>query len=286
MATEKKQLKIPLFYGLGQGKDEVKAKDIIHRIEALQVATRKDDTVNCSELYLALRGDAVKWYDSLQSLNVNDKNWTALKAQFLKNYDYKIAGQVAYRLNTLQQKQDEMMMNYFSRTTSIIGDFNADLLADPTGEQVLAYYLKGLYISGMREDLKAKVLENAFANITQVQDYSLKMEFIKNAKLRQGAPNVLSVEEMDLDINAVTTGNKEEEKGDDDYHEEEIAMVNRYQSQIGRKPFQRPGTRTAFTMQCHNCGIKGHKAVNCWRPKQGVRSIDRPIDFTGLSWSR
>jgi len=102
------------------------------------------------------------------------------------------------------------MTDYFLRATETIRDFNADLPAAPTGNQVLAYYLKGLYISGMRKDLKAKVLENAFTNIMQVQDYSLKMEFITNAKTRQGTPPVLSVKEMDRDINAVTVNEEEE----------------------------------------------------------------------------
>ncbi|MBM3917837.1 MAG: hypothetical protein FJ349_09570 [Sphingomonadales bacterium] len=277
MSGEKKQLKIPLFYGLGQGKDEVKAKDLVHRIEALQVATGKDDNVNCSELYLALRGNAVEWYNSLVTLGVDNKNWTALKASFLKNYDFKLAGNVVYRLNTLSQRQGETVTDFFSRATGTFRDFESGLAADATGPQVKAFYNKGLYISGLREELKAKVLEREPPNISEVQDYALKMEYIQNSKGKAMAnPPVLSVEEMDNDIDAVVgTGESEEI---DEYHEEEIAMVNRYRKRIGRKPFQRPGTKTAFTGQCHNCGIKGHKAANCRKPKQGIRSIDTNDD--------
>jgi hypothetical protein len=46
---EAKHMKIPLFYGRSDGKDEISAEDLIGRIEALCKATAKGDDVKIQE---------------------------------------------------------------------------------------------------------------------------------------------------------------------------------------------------------------------------------------------
>jgi len=76
-----KHPKIPLFFGLPNGKDEIKARDLVARIEAHCTATGTN--TQCSELYLVLRGNAVAWYNSLAIMGVDVRNWDALKANDL-----------------------------------------------------------------------------------------------------------------------------------------------------------------------------------------------------------
>ncbi len=70
---EARHMKIPLFYRRADGKDEVKAEDLIDRIEALCKATGKGDDVKIQELYLALRKVAVKWYKYLSVIGVTHR---------------------------------------------------------------------------------------------------------------------------------------------------------------------------------------------------------------------
>jgi len=52
-----KHLKISLFFGLSNGKDEINAKDLVARIEAHCSATGR--STQYSELYLMLRGNII-----------------------------------------------------------------------------------------------------------------------------------------------------------------------------------------------------------------------------------
>jgi hypothetical protein len=120
---EAKHMKIPLFYGRADGGDEIKAEDLIDRIEALCKATGKGDDVKIQELYLALREAAVKWYKALEVIGVDIKNWSTVKKQFLYDYQFKISGSVAFKWEALRQKPSEKVVDFFARVNEEIEHF-------------------------------------------------------------------------------------------------------------------------------------------------------------------
>lgn len=105
MQQQVKHPKILLFFGLPNGKDEIKARHLVARIKAHCTATGR--TTQCSELYLVLRGNVIAWYDFLVIMGVNERNWDELKRVFLRDYEFKIAGNMAYKQDSLQQKSGE-----------------------------------------------------------------------------------------------------------------------------------------------------------------------------------
>jgi len=272
--------KIPLFYGLPQGKDEVKARDLVARIEAHCTATNRK--TQCSELYLVLRGKAVEWWNTLETIDVDKTDWKAVKAKFIADYEYKIAGSVVYRLDTLSQKQGESVVDFFSRVNSVVHDFvqDAPQKDHDIAKEMRLFFQKGFFISGLRDELKSKVLaKDVVPGLAEAKEYAQKMEFINTAKGKK--LGVTSVEYLDSELDAITG---EENAVDEEYQEEEVALVNRWRARQGRKPLMRRGGRGGgtgprFSGTCFNCNQTGHKASQCRQPKKtDVRSLDEAHD--------
>ena len=271
-----KHPKIPLFYGYGKGKDEVGAKDLVNRIEAHCTNTGKE--TQCSELYLVLRGKAIEWYDSLPTIGVDQKNWENVKTKFLTDYDYKMPGSMAYQLNTLNQKKDESVVDFFSRVDKVISEFNMDA---PVRTNALCvntrlYYQKGIFISGLKEEIKAKVLEQQFSTLLEAKEYSQMLEFIA-ANKEKGA-GVSAVTDLETELDAIMG----EDNPDNEMQEDEIALLNKFRMRQGRRPFRggyrgRGGASNGprFNGSCYNCGMNGHKSAQCRQPrKNDVKSVE------------
>jgi len=283
-----KHPKIPLFYGLPNGKDEIKARDLVARIEAHCAATGRN--TQCSELYLVLRGNAVAWYDSLAIMGVDVLNWDALKGVFLRDYEFKIAGNMPYKLDSLQQKTGENVIDFFARVNLTIDDFCKDCphAGNQIATDVRKFFQKGLFVSGLRNDIKTETLKREpIGELMEARQYAQKMEFIANTKGRQEytAP-ITAVDELERQVDALET----EENDGEAIQEEEVALLNRLRARNGRRPIGRGGFRMAgrgggtgssakFTGTCYNCGTAGHKSSQCRQPKKNnVRAIDERND--------
>ena len=89
VAAESKE-KLPLFHG--NGKDEIRARDLVRRIDAQH--TLRGGAVNsqCQMLYYCLRGAAAVWYENVEMQDCYDavgisKDWQLMKKAFLSRYD-------------------------------------------------------------------------------------------------------------------------------------------------------------------------------------------------------
>jgi len=153
-----KHPKILLFFGLPNGKDEIKARDLVARIEAHITATGRN--TQCSELYLVLRDNAVAWYDSLAIMGVDVRNWDALKGVFLRDYEFKIAGNMPYKLDSLQQKAGENVIDFFARVNLTIDDFCKDCphAGNQIATDVRKFFQKGFFVRRLRNDIKTETL--------------------------------------------------------------------------------------------------------------------------------
>jgi hypothetical protein len=77
---------------------------------------------------------------------------------------------------------------------------------------------------------------------------------------------------------------EDEEDVVEECDEDEIALINRYRSRIGKRPFQRRGggargrgggMMIRFPGKCYNCDKPGHRSADCRQPrKNGIRAVD------------
>lgn len=287
---EAKHMKIPLFYGRADGRDEVKAEDLIDRIEALCKATGKGDDVKIQELYLALRDAAVKWFKSLGVIGVDVKNWNAVKKQFLHDYQFKISGSVAFKWEALRQKPNEKVVDFFARVNEEIEHFMEGVSCKDHAASIETrkHFQKAIFIVGLREDLRTAVLVDTDARTTllKAKNAAQTKEYVEESKKHTVASSVNAMRAMEDEIDQI---GQLEDEGDvvEECDEEEIALINRYRSRIGKRPFRRGGgargrgggMMVRFTGKCYNCDRPGHRSADCRQPrKNGIRSVDEEVE--------
>jgi Retrotransposon gag protein/Zinc knuckle len=275
---EAKHMKIPLFYGRIDGKDEVSAQDLVDRIDALIKATGKGDDVAVQELYLALRDDAVKWYKSLSMQGIDTTKWSAVKKKFLNDYQFKITGSVAYKLDVLKQRSNERVIDFFSRVHEEV-EHLMEGVTDRTNAAAIetrTQFQKAIFLAGLRDEIKSKILndETARKTLMSVRNAAQTIEYVDAAKHRSTTNPIAAMKEMEDEIEQIG----KEDDNEDEFAEEEIALINKFRAKIGRRPFRRGGNRGAggrFTGKCYNCDRPGHRSSDCRQPKRpGVRSIE------------
>jgi hypothetical protein len=276
---EAKHMKIPLFYGRGEGKDEIRAQDLVDRIDAYIKASGKGDDVAVQELYLALREDAVKWFKSLSMQNVDTTKWSEVKKQFLIDYQFKITGSVAYRLEALKQRSNEKVVDFFSRVNEEMENFmeGVSQKTHSAAVETRTHFQKAIFIAGLRDEIKSQILKDRDARktLSSAKTAAQAMEYVELAKHRTSTNPVLAMKEMEDEIDQIG----EEEDVDEEVAEEEIALINKYRARIGKRPMRRGGNRggggVRFTGKCFNCDRPGHRSSDCRQPRRnGVRSVN------------
>lgn len=293
---ETKSTRLPLFYGVTGHKDDVEPRVLIDRIEAYCRATGKPPNTECHELCMLLRGQPVKWFQSLKDSGTDVADWTTLKAEFLKDYDYRIQNESAFQLLNLRQKTGERIVDYFARVSYAITDMSRGLLETEQDEDTKAimkramYHVqKNLFISGMRESLKTAVLRAPPATLEDAKEAARKAEFIEGTpNLRTSLP--IAAIETNGELTAMLESIMSLEPADTDeeeLQEQEIAVINNWRKARGRKPFnrnvfrRRNGPSGPFQGKCHNCDKTGHMARYCKAPRsnRSVRSVDEEDQY-------
>ncbi len=257
-------MKLPTFSG-GSDKDDLPPRDFVERIEAYCKALKKDTNDECTEMQLALRGNATIWWRSLARRGISNGVWADVKQEFLSTYQPSVTGKTAHAIGQLEQKGTETINDYFNRLDQVIDEMMASATQPTTStktiyDNVRNHIQKYLFIGGLRENLRIEVQKTEPTSLAEALKAAGKTELI----LKRETSKIFSVEDNPL----TPTGND-----DDDLDDEEIAALNAWRAKRGKKPMQRRNTNLQ-DVKCYNCNKMGHISRNCRAPRKAVRSMD------------
>ena len=293
---------LPLFYAKKE-KDTITAKFLIERLEAAAVVATYNDARKCNKLYLTLREDALQWWKTLDNEDVDRENWDEVKRQFLAAWDPRATPRtICMNLTELTQRSTESVQQYYLRVAAIfrkffqiqpatdlpdivenVPDAVAAVIDDGFLEAVQMegarhertttqrFVLKQIFISGLKEDVRSKVMEADKTTLSETLAYARDMEIILNDRKKsshvsaihtpeaEDAPIGINEEDIDA-INAVRT-----QQGKAPW---KFNKQNRSPGNNGQRPYRPPNGPPRKPVQgspnkCHYCRISGHFQQDC-----------------------
>lgn len=272
--------KIPLFYG--DNNDVFTAEQWMERINyarnALDPAWNGATTV--AAVYGSLRGKALQWFEALRDeLDFTDFN--ILSTNFINAFSKtRTTRTVVSKIESLQQKPDEEVVNFFSRVAKANRDCNAlnpvvlanVPLPDPWFEAVFTNVPEFAALGANAREGQARRLVAFGMNARP--DYFARMVFIAGLKdkireqvLMNPRPGGLrAAYEQALDIEKAIELPKASVKAikvhKDDSHQDVDAIKSKRRGNPTKKTHKKNVT-------CYHCQKKGHFAKECFSKARG-----------------
>jgi Retrotransposon gag protein len=292
----RKSTDLPLFYAQKE-KDVCTAELFIERFEvAAQIARWIGDAADpnryqrtCREFYLLLRGNALKWWASLDNcLDFDKTNWLTVKARFLQSYAKQYTPTSACTgLAEMKQKTGETVQDYFVRCNEIYdrikeirpaaleiwrgalpqgvnNNVNLNLGKVQGVKEMGLFFLHLLFVAGLREDIRTKTIEQEDPDLETARVTAKRIELVLQDKQHnKKLMNVGRNENADSDEEDFT-----DEYSDDEYldlTEDEIVQLNAIRVSRGKRPIRpkRKFKRDFREITCHYCSKKGHYQKVC-----------------------
>jgi len=156
--------KLPLWSG-DATKDVYTVEQWCKRVDKAAVSAGWDAGNTMSYVYNALRGEALRWYESLKRFNINDNDWPAVRAEMLDAYSrVQTARTAVVNLSDLKQGASESVTNFGSRVARIVDNLEILMPAAsrvPAGVPWDAAITALARWGGVAADVKAKQLQDA-----------------------------------------------------------------------------------------------------------------------------
>ena len=302
---------LPLFFGRAD-KDTISARLLVDRIEtAAQIAGWNDDARKLQEMYMILRDRAVVWWRSLPDAGIDRAVWDDVKNEFLAMYEPRYTAKTTCtNFQDLVQRVGESIRDYYLRVCetfdrmceakpAAIGTLRtvpaavaaavpaivpADLTAMKTEgiKDMEQFFRHQLFMAGLRDDLRAKVMEAGKATLHESMRYAQEMEIIQHDKRGRAVAAVAAANTSDQPV-----ADEEEE----DFTEEELKAVNAIRFRQGKPPF-RPNFRRfngngnngkSKTVVCRFCKKQGHIQKEC---RARLRANAPMVDANGKPYEK
>ena len=240
---------LPLYFGRKE-KDTITPHLLIDRVDkAAEIANWADDQRKCTEFSLILRDNAIKWWKSLPvtipDFDIN--NWNEVKARFLETYEPRYTARTTCTsFQELFQKSTENTSDFYFRTVetlqkmtenkpahltavrhrpAAIAEADANNLKRQGLEDMERFFLLQLFIAGLREDIRIKVMEAGLDNLQETVKLARELEVIHNDR-RHNKTHISALEqfpqipedeeEQDKIIDAINSFRKQRSGGKDD----------------------------------------------------------------------
>lgn len=120
--------KLPLWHG-NPSKDTFLPLQWVERVEKAKIAGTWTDDQTMAFVYLALRQNALIWWDSLKRSGVSTLIWDEFKAAFIQGYATTRTARTAIVNLDVKQQQQETVLDYYSRIVKAVDDLEALLPA-------------------------------------------------------------------------------------------------------------------------------------------------------------
>lgn len=279
---------IPLFYGM-KNRDTISPQQLIDRLNRAAEIAGWDEARKCDEFYMCLREKAISWYHTLDNIIGFDRaNWDQLKTEFLNAYAPRFTARtLCTSFQDLRQKSDENVQDFYNRVSDTFRDAYSAKPAVVTTDvgnrhgitqaQANDIRLRGImamqlmvmntvFLGGLREELRTKVLEQAPAQIQDSVRLARELEVIIHDRKTKGS-HIASIQEEPENA----------EENPDPEEEEIINFLNAIRARKGRAPFrggnrggrgrggyQRPNNYNGnVVVKCRYCQITGHFQKEC-----------------------
>ena len=126
LATTNAQLAILPTFSNNPTDDRTSATEWLQKLLNNKQGGNWTDIQTVTHFRNALRGKALKWYNMLPLMEMNNLNWDVVKLQFEK--DFKAtpsSSSVIQKMPEIRQKDDESVIDYVSRVAEILLDLKA-----------------------------------------------------------------------------------------------------------------------------------------------------------------
>lgn len=246
----KKSTDLPKFTGQS-GADSINPQILVDRIDAAAVIANWDEARKIRELYMTLRGTAITFWDTMLDHDIDTTVWANVKAHFLLCYDSRTTARTTCaNFQDLIQRNGEAVHDYYLRVhvahkkmVGSIPDTTKTLKADHLpAEAAVArtfkdegirdihlFYKHQLFIAGLKDSLRAKVMEAGKTTMLDSMLYAREMETIQ-------------ADQKKAQIHAIQI--PEENRIENTLDEEEIEAINALRFRRQQTPFRGSGQRS------------------------------------------
>jgi len=275
----RRSTELPLFLGFDKD-NTITAHALMERVEHAAAIANWDDPRKCNELFMVLRKEAQQWWDSLRHVNGLDpnNNWQQVKQRFLRTYAPRYTARTnCINLMKLYQAPNEKVQTFFLRLDEtfkrMVETRPAELLQvrvpplaanqdDARDANIKLeglrdqdkFFLSQMFLAGLRENIRAKVMEEAPADLIDIVDLAIEKETIYLNEKNTAVPSLFSITE------------KEEIEGAGDkleLNEEEKEMIKSLRKK--KTPYKRNGNGNSAStpVVCRYCKKTGHWQKQC-----------------------
>ena len=203
---------LPKFFG--NQKDTLTARDYLERHEkAARIGKWTTDERKIDEFSQLLRGPALDWWKGLKDFdNLDLTKWEVIQKEFLKDFERKYTAKtICANFKDMQQKPTENVRDYWAKISGTfrklfeaapekMGDLAGHLANDEIenltqAEKTAAigmvkygmttskmFIQTQMFIAGLREDLRHRVMEGGKTDPMDVFRYAQEMEQIESEK--------------------------------------------------------------------------------------------------------
>lgn len=323
----KRSTDLPLFYG-ETGRDSVTARHLIEKIDSAANIGIWDDARKYEEMFQIMRGNARTWFSGLKrTYGIRAGAYPQVKAKFLQMYDpTSVAKTTSLVLSEMYQRPHELVRDYYAR---ILEGFEKMIDAKPEGiktntdedevevghevgylrcrtnalKDAENYILQQMFMSGLKTEIRIKVIEENKMTIGAAVDFAVETEVILADKSKKASSSVNAVNSEPAPGPAEPEHTINEIEVDYEMDDSELAAVNQVRAQKGqplwRKRTSRPSGAVSSNYnrsnnynnknngnknenKCRYCKKFGHMQKEC---RSRIRAGAPMVDAQGKPYS-
>jgi hypothetical protein len=274
----KRSTDIPLYYGK-KDKDTISPQFLVDRITHAGTIAGWNDQRKAEELYMTLRDRALLWYESLASVpGIDRADWATIRREFIDAFAPKYSAKTnCSNFAEMVQRSHESVQDYYLRIWDIFRNMCKSKPAaitvvrtgagDPRAavklegiEDMESFFLHQLFMAGLKEDIRAKIMEANRAQLHESLALAREIEVIQTDRKGKGV-TVAPIQEKDHDEG-------DEKVVPEGLDEEEIELINAIRFKKGKKPFFKRNAgqgsyqnKTPF--KCFYCKKANHYQRDC-----------------------